>query len=195
MLLLRLHSCSVLKVDHPPLAFPAGPGPMQSPQAPPTSPLTQQQFQTAPPPAMGHPPLGPHSSQMAPPQSPLAGPTMAGPQSMGGPPPMGGMGRPFPGPPPPGAGGFQQPGPGATGPPGHPQQLQGTDSTVTWSSTVAISKLYGCVGPFSWSQIKPIPGIKVCFQSRDMINLGPWIWKLTVELKLIVLNVARSVHK
>ncbi|KAM9400219.1 protein transport protein Sec24D-like isoform 1-T2 [Salvelinus alpinus] len=102
-----------------------GPGPMQSPQAPPTSPLTQQQFQTAPPPAMGHPPLGPHSSQMAPPQSPLAGPTMAGPQSMGGPPPMGGMGRPFPGPPPPGAGGFQQPGPGAAGPPGHPQQLQG----------------------------------------------------------------------
>uniref|UniRef100_A0A4W5REA6 SEC24 homolog D, COPII coat complex component n=1 Tax=Hucho hucho TaxID=62062 RepID=A0A4W5REA6_9TELE len=137
MLLLRLHSCSVLKVDHPPLAFPAGPGPMQSPQVPPTSPPTQQPFQTAPPPAMGHsplgpPPTGPHSSQMAPPQSPLAGPPMAGPQSMGGPPPMGGMGRPFPGPPPPGAGGFQQPGPGAAGPPGHPQQLQ-----------VAISKLYG----------------------------------------------------
>uniref|UniRef100_A0A8C7UQF4 SEC24 homolog D, COPII coat complex component n=1 Tax=Oncorhynchus mykiss TaxID=8022 RepID=A0A8C7UQF4_ONCMY len=103
MLLLRLHSCSVLKVDHPPLAFPAGPGPVQSPQAPPTSHLTQQQFQTAPPTAMGHPPMGPHSSQMAHPQSPLAGPTMAGPQSMGGPPPMGGMGRPFPGPPPPGS--------------------------------------------------------------------------------------------
>uniref|UniRef100_A0A673WQT7 SEC24 homolog C, COPII coat complex component n=1 Tax=Salmo trutta TaxID=8032 RepID=A0A673WQT7_SALTR len=163
---------NVLKVDHPPLAFPAGPGPMQSPQAPPTSPLTQQQFQTAPPPAMGHPPLGPHSSQMAPPQSPLAGPTMAGPQSMGGPPPMGGMGRPFPGPPPPGAGGFQQPGPGAAGPPGHPQQLQGTDSTVTWSSTVAISKLYGCVGPFSWSQIKPIPGIKVCQFGGQMAGPG-----------------------
>uniref|UniRef100_A0A8C8K643 SEC24 homolog D, COPII coat complex component n=1 Tax=Oncorhynchus tshawytscha TaxID=74940 RepID=A0A8C8K643_ONCTS len=122
--IVRLHSCSVLKVDHPPLAFPAGPGPVQSPQAPPTSHLTQQQFQTAPPTAMGHPPMGPHSSQMAHPQSPLAGPTMAGPQSMGGPPPMGGMGRPFPGPPPPGAGGFQQPGPGAAGPPGHPQQLQ-----------------------------------------------------------------------
>ncbi|CDQ71286.1 unnamed protein product [Oncorhynchus mykiss] len=102
-----------------------GPGPVQSPQAPPTSHLTQQQFQTAPPTAMGHPPMGPHSSQMAHPQSPLAGPTMAGPQSMGGPPPMGGMGRPFPGPPPPGAGGFQQSGPGAAGPPGHPQQLQG----------------------------------------------------------------------
>uniref|UniRef100_A0A8C7H7R8 SEC24 homolog D, COPII coat complex component n=1 Tax=Oncorhynchus kisutch TaxID=8019 RepID=A0A8C7H7R8_ONCKI len=140
---------------------------------------------TSPPTAMGHPPMGPHSSQMAHPQSPLAGPTMAGPQSMGGPPPMGGMGRPFPGPPPPGAGGFQQPGPGAAGPPGHPQQLQGTDSTVTWSSTVAITKLYGFVGPFSMSQIKPIPGIKVCFQSRDRINLGPCIWELTVELKLI----------
>uniref|UniRef100_A0AAZ3Q3V8 SEC24 homolog D, COPII coat complex component n=1 Tax=Oncorhynchus tshawytscha TaxID=74940 RepID=A0AAZ3Q3V8_ONCTS len=132
--IVRLHSCSVLKVDHPPLAFPAGPGPVQSPQAPPTSHLTQQQFQTAPPTAMGHPPMGPHSSQMAHPQSPLAGPTMAGPQSMGGPPPMGGMGRPFPGPPPPGAGGFQQPGPGAAGPPGHPQQLQGTDSRVTWKA-------------------------------------------------------------
>ncbi|CAB1345193.1 unnamed protein product, partial [Coregonus sp. 'balchen'] len=107
-----------------------GPGPMQSHQAPPTSPLIQQPFQTTPPPAMGHPPLGPpptgpHSSQMAPPQSPLAGPPMGGPPSMGGPPPMGGMGRPFPGPPPPGAGGFQQPGPGAAGPPGYPQQLQG----------------------------------------------------------------------
>uniref|UniRef100_A0A8C7H9F3 SEC24 homolog D, COPII coat complex component n=1 Tax=Oncorhynchus kisutch TaxID=8019 RepID=A0A8C7H9F3_ONCKI len=176
MLLLRLHSCSVLKVDHPPLAFPAGPGAVQSPQAPPTSHLTQQQFQTSPPTAMGHPPMGPHSSQMAHPQSPLAGPTMAGPQSMGGPPPMGGMGRPFPGPPPPGAGGFQQPGPGAAGPPGHPQQLQGTDSTVTWSSTVAITKLYGFVGPFSMSQIKPIPGIKTQVIEDDQAKRGGQVY-------------------
>ncbi|CAB1351700.1 unnamed protein product [Coregonus sp. 'balchen'] len=96
-----------------------GPGPMQIPQAPPTSPPVQQPFQTSPPPTMGHSTLGPHSPQMAPPQLPLAGP------SMGGPPPMGGTGRPFPGPPPPGAGGFQQPGPGAAGPPGYPQQPQG----------------------------------------------------------------------
>ncbi|XP_064796634.1 LOW QUALITY PROTEIN: protein transport protein Sec24D-like [Oncorhynchus masou masou] len=101
-----------------------GPGPMQNPQAPPTSPPAQQPFLTAPPPTMGQstlgpPPTGPHSPQMAPPQSPLAGP------SMGGHPSMGGMGRPFPGPPPPGSGGFQQPGPGAAGQPGYPQQPQG----------------------------------------------------------------------
>uniref|UniRef100_A0A4W5QR67 SEC24 homolog D, COPII coat complex component n=1 Tax=Hucho hucho TaxID=62062 RepID=A0A4W5QR67_9TELE len=127
--IVRLHSCSVLKVVHPPLAYPAGPGPMQSPQAPHTSPPAQQPFQTAPPPTMGHstlgpPPTGPHSPQMAHPQSPLAGPSMGGHQSMGG------MGRPFPGPPPPGAGGFQQPGPGAAGQPGYPQQPQGTEAQL-----------------------------------------------------------------
>ncbi|XP_010888553.3 protein transport protein Sec24D [Esox lucius] len=101
-----------------------GPPPAPISQALPTSHLAQQPFHSAPPPAMGHPPLGspctgPQSHRMPSPQSPPAG------QPMGGPPSMGGMGRPYPGPPPPGAGGFQQFGPGAEGQPGYPQQPQG----------------------------------------------------------------------
>ncbi|XP_028284623.1 protein transport protein Sec24D isoform X1 [Parambassis ranga] len=96
------------------------PGPMQSPP-PPTSSVTQQPFQTSPPPVMGQPqmPPGPQSPHMSPQMSsPLSPPptmTMAGP-------PMGGMGSPFPGPPPPGPGGFQPSGLGPAGPPGFPQQ-------------------------------------------------------------------------
>nr|XP_046236643.1 protein transport protein Sec24D [Scatophagus argus] len=108
------------------------PGPMHSPP-PQTSSITQQPFQTPPPPAMGQPPPGPQSPHMSPPQSPpssmpmagqpMAGQPMAGqPTALMGGPPMAGMGRPFPGPPPPGPGGFQQPGPGAAGPPGYLQQ-------------------------------------------------------------------------
>ncbi|XP_034532534.1 protein transport protein Sec24D isoform X2 [Notolabrus celidotus] len=117
------------------------PGPMLNPPPP-----TQQPFQTAPPPAMGQPPMPPGpqsplmSPQMSPPQSPpasmamggpaMAGPAMAGPPMAGPPmagppmagPPMAGMGRPFPGPPPTGPGGFQQAGPGAASPLGYQQQ-------------------------------------------------------------------------
>uniref|UniRef100_A0A8C7H7M8 SEC24 homolog D, COPII coat complex component n=1 Tax=Oncorhynchus kisutch TaxID=8019 RepID=A0A8C7H7M8_ONCKI len=163
-------------LDHPPLAFPAGPGAVQSPQAPPTSHLTQQQFQTSPPTAMGHPPMGPHSSQMAHPQSPLAGPTMAGPQSMGGPPPMGGMGRPFPGPPPPGAGGFQQPGPGAAGPPGHPQIAPGTgyQSLTLWNCLCVTGQFGGqMAGPGMAGPGMAGPGMAGPFQGGAAQMAGP----------------------
>uniref|UniRef100_A0A6Q2YF22 SEC24 homolog D, COPII coat complex component n=1 Tax=Esox lucius TaxID=8010 RepID=A0A6Q2YF22_ESOLU len=118
------HYCSALKVVRPSLVIAVGPPPAPISQALPTSHLAQQPFHSAPPPAMGHPPLGspctgPQSHRMPSPQSPPAG------QPMGGPPSMGGMGRPYPGPPPPGAGGFQQFGPGAEGQPGYPQQPQG----------------------------------------------------------------------
>ncbi|KAL0970316.1 hypothetical protein UPYG_G00240350 [Umbra pygmaea] len=101
-----------------------GPGPTQNSQAPPTSHPSHQPFQSAPPSSMGHsslgsPPTGLQSHQTASPQSPTAG------NPMGGPPSMGGMGRPFPGSPPPGVGGVQQFGPGAVRPPGYPQQPQG----------------------------------------------------------------------
>uniref|UniRef100_A0A6Q2XR59 SEC24 homolog D, COPII coat complex component n=1 Tax=Esox lucius TaxID=8010 RepID=A0A6Q2XR59_ESOLU len=118
-----------LKVVRPSLVIAVGPPPAPISQALPTSHLAQQPFHSAPPPAMGHPPLGspctgPQSHRMPSPQSPPAG------QPMGGPPSMGGMGRPYPGPPPPGAGGFQQFGPGAEGQPGYPQQPQGTVVTM-----------------------------------------------------------------
>uniref|UniRef100_A0A6Q2XY47 SEC24 homolog D, COPII coat complex component n=1 Tax=Esox lucius TaxID=8010 RepID=A0A6Q2XY47_ESOLU len=92
-----------------------GPPPAPISQALPTSHLAQQPFHSAPPPAMGHPPLGspctgPQSHRMPSPQSPPAG------QPMGGPPSMGGMGRPYPGPPPPGQFGGQMAGPGMAGP-------------------------------------------------------------------------------
>ncbi|CAN9509537.1 unnamed protein product [Ophioblennius macclurei] len=126
-------------------------GPMQSAPPPPTSSVVQQPFQTAPPPAMGQPPVPQSplmSPQMPPPQQPPPG-MMPG-QAMAGP-PMAGMGRPFPGPPPPGPGGFQQPGPGLAGPQGYPQQP----------------------GPFGGQLAGPQPGMPGAFPGASAAMAGP----------------------